>query len=172
MVVEIGRHRRPASPVAQAVLVAVCWLTVLAVSPYRHVPAQVHDIALFVHLGSMVIGFGAVLTVDWFGLLWLTGRRTLADVLSTARGTHVLIWAGFAGLLASGALLGMPAGPKALAVLVIGINGVYAAVLLRELGRHPRPPTFLLVRAGLATTISQAAWWTALVLGYLNSRGR
>ncbi|WP_433790055.1 hypothetical protein [Actinoplanes sp. CA-252034] len=171
MVVEIGRHRRPASPVGQAVLVAVCWLTVLAVSPYRHVSPRVHDLALLVHLGSMVIGFGAVLTVDWFGLLWLAGRRGFADVLSTARGTHVPIWAGFAGLLASGALLGMPAGPKALAVLVIGVNGVYAAVLLRELTRHPEPPTSLLVRSGLATTISQAAWWTALVLGYLNSRG-
>jgi hypothetical protein len=87
----------------RAVLVAVCWLTVLAVSPYRHVSPRVHDIALLVHLGSMVIGFGAV--------------------------------------------------------------------LLRELARHPVPPTSLLVRSGIATMISQAGWWTALVLGYLNSRG-
>ncbi|MFC4071436.1 hypothetical protein [Actinoplanes subglobosus] len=128
-----------------------------------------HDIALFVHLSSMVIGFGAVLTVDWFGLLWLTGRRTLADVLRVAQGTHVPIWAGFTGLLASGALLGLPAGPKALAVLVIGVNGVYAGVLLRELSRHATPPLTLVVRSGAATLISQIAWWTAVVLGHLNS---
>jgi hypothetical protein len=43
----------------QAVLVAVCWLTVLAVSPYRHVSPRVHDIALLVHLGwtALVLGY-------------------------------------------------------------------------------------------------------------------
>ncbi|MEU8657550.1 hypothetical protein [Actinoplanes philippinensis] len=60
--------------------------------------------------------------------------------------------------------------------------------MVAEAGRHRRPaspmgravlvavcwltPTSLLVRAGLATAISQAAWGTALILGYLNSRGR
>ncbi len=128
--------------------------------------------ALFVHLGSVVVGFGAVLLVDWLGFLWLTGRATLADVLRTAHGAHVPTWAGFAGLLVSGLFLGVPAGPKAIAVLVVGLNGIYAGVLLSELSRHPTPPTALLTRATAATLISQIAWWTAVILGYLNSRGR
>lgn len=154
-----------------AAVVITCWLAVLAAAPSHPAEGAVHDIALFVHLGSMVISFGAVLLVDWFGLRWLTHRATLADVLRTAQGAHVPTWAGFAGLLASGLFLGAPAGPKAIAVLVVGLNGIYAGMLLSELTRHPKPPPALLLRSALATAISQAAWWTAVVLGYLNSRG-
>jgi hypothetical protein len=166
-----GRHRRPVSPVWRFTPVVVCWLAVLAVAPSRPPTGRVHDVALFVHLLSMVVGLGAVLLVDWFGLLWLTGRGTLADVLRTARGAHVPTWAGFAGLMASGLFLGVPADPKAVAVLIVGLNGVYAGRLLSELTRHPEPPTALLLRSAAATLISQLAWWTAVVVGYLNSRG-
>jgi hypothetical protein len=148
----------------------VCWLLVLAAGPHQQLTGSAHDIALFVHLGSVVIGFGPVLLVDWFGFLWLVGRRSFADVVRTAQGAHTPTWAGFAGLLASGLFLGLPAGPKAFAVLIIGLNGVYAGILLKELKRHADPPTFLLIRSAAATLISQAAWWTALVLGYLSSR--
>ncbi|GIE34020.1 hypothetical protein Ait01nite_070650 [Actinoplanes italicus] len=170
-VVAPGRHRRPAPLTWQLAAVVLCWLTVLAVSGRQRISPVVHDVALLLHLGSVVAGFGAVLMVDWFGLLWLAGRRTFADVLRTAHGAHVPTWLGFAGLLASGALLGLPAGPKAIAVLVVGVNGVYAGALLRELSRWTVPPTPLLIRSGLATLISQGAWWTAVVLGHLTSRG-
>ncbi|MET3430103.1 hypothetical protein BJ973_009315 [Actinoplanes tereljensis] len=137
----------------------------------RSAPSElVHGIALFGHLVSVVVGFGAVLLVDWFGLLWLTGRRPLADVLRTARGAHVPTWLGFAGLLTTGLFLGPPAVPKAVAVLVVGINGVYAARLLPELSGRPDLPVRLVVRAVAATAISQLAWWTAVVLGFLNTR--
>ncbi|MEU4620011.1 hypothetical protein AB0G04_08515 [Actinoplanes sp. NPDC023801] len=171
VVVAAGRHRRPAPLAWQAAAVVVCWLAVLAVSSYRRPAGAVHDAALLLHLASVVIGFGAVLMVDWFGLLWLAGRRGFADVLRTAHGAHVPTWLGFAGLLASGVFLGLPAGPKSLAVLVVGVNGVYAGALLRELSRHAVPPAPLLIRCAVATLISQGAWWTAVVLGHLTSRG-
>ncbi|WP_203739927.1 hypothetical protein [Actinoplanes cyaneus] len=170
MVVVTGRHRRPASPVWSAAVVVLCWLAVLAVAPGRPPAGLVHDVALFVHLSSMVVGLGAVLLVDWFGLRWLAGRATFADVLRTAQGAHVPTWAGFIGLLVSGLFLGAPAGPKAIAVLIVGLNGIYAGMLLSRLSRCADPPTALLIRSAIATVISQLAWWTAVVLGYLNSR--
>ncbi|MFI1989944.1 hypothetical protein [Actinoplanes sp. NPDC020271] len=165
-----GRHRRPASPAWRAVVVVGCWSAVLVAAPHEPVVGVVHDVALFVHLTSLVVGLGAVLLVDWFGMRWLARRATLSDVLRTAEGAHVPIWAGFTGLLASGLFLGAPAAPKAIAVLVVGLNGIYAGLLLSRLSRCAEPPVGLLVRAALAAAISQGAWWTAVVLGYLNSR--
>lgn len=170
-----GRHRR-GSTLRQAALVVAAWAAVVVVAPQVRLAEPVPSLALFAHLSSLLLGFGAVLLVDWFGLLWLARRRTLADVLRTAKGAHVPTWLGFTGLLVSGALLAPAASPltsvKLAAVLTVGLNGVLAGALLTRLSRYEdRPlPTGLLVRAGLATTLSQAAWWTAVVIGYLNSR--
>ncbi|MFG1603543.1 hypothetical protein [Actinoplanes sp. NPDC049265] len=172
MTVEPGRHRRPTSPARRALAVVLGWSAVLIAAPHQNPGPLVHDIALFAHLGSTVAGFGAVLLVDWAGLLWLARRRTLTDVLRTARTAHVPTWAGFAGLLASGLFLGVPADAKAVAVLVIGLNGVWAAALLTALDRHTDPPAVLLARSLAATLVSQLGWWTALVLGFLTSRPR
>jgi hypothetical protein len=152
------------------VAVVLCWAAVLAAAGPQRPSPLIHDLALFAHLGSMVAGFGAVLMVDWAGLLWLARRRTLTEVLRTARTAHVPTWAGFAGLLASGLFLGPPAPAKALAVLIIGLNGVWAGTLLTALDRHPGPPAPLLARSAAATLVSQAGWWTALIVGYLTSR--
>lgn len=114
--------------------------------------------------------------VDWFGLLWLVRRRSLADVLRTAQGAHVPTWLGFTGLLVSGGLLGPDPTPlttvKLLAVLTVGLNGVFAGMVLSRLSRYEdrHLPTTLLIRASAATTLSQGAWWTAVVIGYLNSQ--
>jgi hypothetical protein len=174
-VITPGRHRRP-SPVRQGTAVVFAWATVVILAPRMETSPTVHGIALFAHLGSLLVGFGAVLLVDWFGLLWLARRRALTDVLRTAQGAHVPTWLGFTGLLVSGALLGPDPTPlttvKLLAVLAVGLNGAFAGSLLTRLSRYAdrRLPTSLLIRASLATTLSQAAWWTAVVIGYLNSR--
>jgi hypothetical protein len=174
-VITSGRHRRP-SPVRQGTAVVVAWAAVVVLAPRVEMSGTVHAVALFAHLGSLLVGFGAVLLVDWFGLLWLAGRRSLADVLRTAQGAHVPTWLGFTGLLASGALLGPEptalTAAKLLAVLMVGLNGVFAGTLLSKLARYSdrRLPVMLLIRASAATTLSQGAWWTAVVIGYLNSR--
>jgi hypothetical protein len=144
----------------------VCWLAVVLAAPRQHPSELVHSLALFGHLVSVVLGFGAVLLVDWFGLLWLTGNRTLEDVLRTARGAHVPIWLGFAGLLTTGLFLGPPSALKAFAVLIVGLNGVYSGRLAPEMARRPG----LLARSVVATGLSQLGWWTAVVVGFLNSR--
>ena len=75
----------------------LAWAAAVILAPRVETSATVHAVALFAHLGSLLVGFGAVLLVDWFGLL-------------------------------------------------------------------------LLIRASAATTLSQGAWWTAVLIGFLNSQ--
>ena len=171
MSVAAGRHRRPATPVWRGAAVVLAWLAVVGAAPWQQLPDRAYDLALFVHLASVIVGLGAVLLVDWTGLLWLARRRTLTDVMRTAQSAHVPTWLGFTGLLASGLFLGTPADLKAVAVLVVGLNGVYAGRLLPQLSR-PAPPPQLLARAATSAAISQIGWWTAAVLGFLNGLPR
>lgn len=68
-------------------MAAVLWTT-------AHVQADpiLHEVALFVHLGCLIVGFGAVIAVDWMALLWVLGRRSLTEVLDLAGCVHVPIW--------------------------------------------------------------------------------
>lgn len=131
-----------------------------------------HDAALFAHLASLVVGFGAVLGVDWVALLWATGRRELCDVLTAAGNVQVPIWLGYAGLVLSGLFL-EPDTARGLTqvklglVLLIGWNGLVATWLHPQLVRSPRPS--LLAASALCATVSQCGWWGALVIGHLNA---
>lgn len=149
-------------------MAAVLWTTV-----HVQADALLHEVALFVHLGCLVVGFGAVIAVDWMALLWLLGRRSLTEVLGIAGGVHVPIWIGYAGLVLSGVLLSPDLASaltqiKLALVLIIGLNGVLATGLQRHLGdRHGG--RIVLVSAACAS-LSQTAWWSAAIIGFLNSR--
>ena len=62
---------------------------VTAVFPLRD--PQVARVALFIHLVSMAAGFGAVVLLDVYGLLWLRGHRALSDVMALAAAAHGVI---------------------------------------------------------------------------------
>jgi len=135
--------------------------------------AALHDAALFVHLACLVVGFGAVLTVDWVALLWVARRCELRDVLRQAGNVHVPIWTGYAGLAVSGVMLEpdvtSPMTQAKLAmVLVIGWNGLLAMWLHGRLTENPL--CFRLWISALTATLSQAAWWGAMLIGFLNAR--
>jgi hypothetical protein len=152
-----------------AVAGAVCLWTATTVHPGR----AVHDCALFVHLASLVVGFGAVLSVDWVALLWVLRRRRLSDVLVTAGNVHVPIWAGYSGLVLSGVLLepslGSPITQVKLAlVLLIGWNGLVATWLHHVL--HGDVRRRLIVVSALSATVSQLGWWGAMAIGFVNGR--
>lgn len=156
--------------------VVLLWSVVVWLSPQLQVTAGLRELVRFGHLAALVLGFGAALTVEWFGLLWLLGRRPLSAVTQVAQGAHLPIWLGLAGLTASGMLLS-PAQPtvagtiKLGAVLLVALNGVYAARLQQQLagaGATPRRP--LLVRAAIAGGVSQLGWWSAVVIGFLAAR--
>ncbi|MEU1010810.1 hypothetical protein ACIP4Y_33885 [Streptomyces sp. NPDC088810] len=147
------------------------------VSVHLRVDATLHTAALFVHLASLVLGFGAVLAADYHALLWLTGRCSLRDALDGTHRLHVPIWAGLAGLVASGVLLhpdlGAPLTRVKLAlVLGLALNGLQAGRLDRRMRARqdgsvaPR----LLVRCAGTAVVSQVCWWGAVVIGFRNSQ--
>ncbi|GLX17860.1 MULTISPECIES: hypothetical protein [Streptomyces] len=158
---------------------ALCALVVLAAglwcSLHMQADAAMHSAALFAHLASLVLGFGAVLSADYYGLLWATGRCGLAEVVAATSRLHVPIWAGLGGLVVSGLML-HPDLTSTLTLTKIGlvalltVNGLQAGLLGRrleaatgEVGRG------LLVWGGATALVSQACWWGAVVIGFLNT---
>ncbi|MEU1285664.1 hypothetical protein [Kitasatospora sp. NPDC005856] len=92
--------------VAAAALAACAGLAACAwISTHLDVDPALHTAALFVHLASLVLGFGAVLVADYYGLLWMTRRCALREALGATNRLHLPIWAGLGGLVVSGVML-------------------------------------------------------------------
>jgi hypothetical protein len=138
-------------------------------------PHWLQLVALFVHLISLVVGFGSVLAVDWYGLLSVSRRVTIGDVLLTAERMTPLIWIGLAGLTASGVLLKPDLSSwlvvfKLVCVLGVGIVGVLALATSRLMERQmPAPSRSLIHRGMVLAGVSQSFWWTAVVIGFLTN---
>lgn len=160
----------PLAAVATAILVAaplVLW-TCHAV----HVTPQMHDVALFVHLGALILGFGSVLCVDWVAALFIVRKRTFLEMVQAADNAAIPIWAGYAGLVLSGLLLEPNLHSRATAVkltlvLVIGLNGVVALGVHRALAREADLRWMAL--GGSVASVSQLAWWGATIVGFVNA---
>ncbi|MFC3502196.1 hypothetical protein ACFOOK_14655 [Micromonospora krabiensis] len=152
------------------------WLVAILAAPHITLSPAWRTAALFCHLTCLVVGFGAVLTVDWFSLRWLLRREPLGTVLTTARGSHLLIWSGLVGLVVSGAALGPDTSSglvwvKLLAVLTVGINGLFLGRVSDRLAAHEgRPPWAALLPGVASATVSQLGWWTATLVGFWNSQ--
>ncbi len=151
------------------------WLASLAVSVHLDPSPLAYDGALLIHLVSLVAGMGAVLTIDWYAAQWLLGQQRRSDVIRLVGGAHSLIWLGLAGLTLSGAVLQPDVAStatqvKLVAVLVLALNGLHARALQRRLAAVGPMSRRLQVRAGAVAAISQVGWWTALLIGYQNSR--
>jgi hypothetical protein len=162
--------------VALGVLAVLGWSGALWVSSHLHVDPTLSRVALFAHMASLVAGLGAALTIDYLALLWVLGRRTLREVLTLSRGTSVLVWVGLVGLMASGALLSPDLSSgltqvKLGLVLVVALNGAFSGVVQHHLeGAWPHPSRALMA-VGIGTAlVSQAGWWGAAVVGFLNSQ--
>ena len=170
--------RRTASYLlALALALVIAWTATFLVAPHVRASAGVRQLALFAHLAALVLGFGAVLTLDWFALMWLLRRRALATVVQVAHGVHTPIWLGLGGLTVSGVFLAPDTSApltvvKLVAVLVVAINGLCARLVqggLAELNGET-PPRRLLLTAALVAVTSQAGWWTATAVGFLNAQ--
>jgi hypothetical protein len=147
-------------------------------------PAEwLHYSALFAHLGCVILGLGAAVTLEFHGVLWMTRRRSLDELRQTERAVSALAWLGIVGLLASGTLL-QPnlADPltlvKLIAVLVVALNGVAMTRLTAELNRMPPRMRFSSLPRSMqlwclsSAVLSQAGWWTAVLVGMLNTATR
>ncbi|MFE9424919.1 hypothetical protein ACFYNO_18315 [Kitasatospora sp. NPDC006697] len=163
-------------------IAAVCigWYAVILASQHAHPGPGLRSAALGVHLVSLAVGFGAVLAVDGLGLAVLAGRSRLSTLLAFSARAEWLIWAGFLGLAVSGTALQPDFGSRWTAVnltaaLVAAVNGVLANRLRRTLpagtaaGRWQDLPASVLWRAGCSAVVSQAAWWTSILIGTLTS---
>lgn len=133
-------------------------------------------IALFIHVISFIIGFGAVIVIDAFGLLWLIKRVKLATVNTVANVTQILIWLGWTGLVLSGSVLLYHKGfidnltwIKLSFVLMLGLNGLFLHSIKKSMERLGSPeelPKIIMFRTALASTISQLGWWGAISIGF------
>lgn len=146
------------------------------IAAHVRVDHTVHMAGVFVHLASLALGFGGVLMADYLFLRWLFGRGSFAEALQSANRLHLPIWAGLAGLVASGCVLepNLASGltqTKLALVLVLTLNGVQAGVLSGRLVRHTSVPlTSRLLGWGAATgVISQICWWGAILIGFWNA---
>ncbi len=154
------------------------WVGMTAVPPeWMRIPA------LFVHLGGVIVGLGAAVLLETKGLLWAVGRNTLEDVRRIEHTVSPLAWMGIFALLASGAFLQPDlTNPltviKMCAVLLAAMHGVAMTRLTDELARLPAEVRFgalpLSMRAWSiwSATVSQASWWTAVIIGMINTTAR
>ncbi|GHF60058.1 hypothetical protein GCM10010218_47050 [Streptomyces mashuensis] len=180
-----ARHARPVGLYdswwtvgGAALAIGAGWLAAVWLSVHVQADASLHSVALFVHLAALVLGFGAVLVADYYGLLWLTGRMSLADAMGGANRLHLPIWAGLAGLVGSGVFLhpntsSLPTRVKLVMVLMLSLNGLQAGLLNRRAaGRRPgeEPGRGFLVWATGTALVSQICWWGAVIIGFRNSQ--
>lgn len=138
-------------------------------------------IFLFVHLISLIVGFGSVLVIDFFGLLALMKRINLAFTMKVANQTQKLIWLGWSGLVLSGIGLITLKGYvdnltviKLFFVFMVGLNGVFLHTIKKAIERMgdissmDEMPAKYRFRIALASAISQLGWWGALFIGFIH----
>jgi hypothetical protein len=156
-------------------LVAVAIVGLIFLSTLVNPPQWLQTVALFIHLISLVVGFGSVLAVDWYGLLSVSRRVTIGDVLLTAERMTPLTWIGLTGLVTSGVLLQPDLNSwlvvfKLCCVLGVGIVGVLALSTSRLMERQMPTPSKALIHRGMVLAgASQTFWWTAVIIGFLTN---
>lgn len=141
---------------------------------------ELNHVFLFIHLVSLILGFGAVLVIDTFGFLWLIKKVKLSFVNQVANTTQPLIWIGWTLLVLTGIPLIVLKGNisglatvKIFAVLLVGLNGVFLHSIKKSMDGitdETIMPNIIKFRITLATFISQVGWWTAIVIGFLNNK--
>ena len=158
------------------------WLVAIALATNIDVDWPIRRAMIFVHVVGTVIGFGAVLVADVHGALWMMGRRRREDLIRLMDGLNNLIWGGLFVLCVSGVFLApnldLPrTSLKIVCVLIATINGYWAHRLAHQLRDQEGSSAAdidqrLLIKTMIAGGISQFAWWTCVIVGFLNSSAK
>lgn len=159
---------------------AAAWTLAVVTGTYITAEGPLRVLAVASHILAMVVAFGAILLVDWHGFLWLIGKRKLSETIRLDDAASPLIWTGIVGLLFTGVFLSPNlTNPltvvKLIAVLVLMLNGIMLIPLMRRLLVMPPTTTFAALTPGQrfhmlsCLAISQACWWTAIVIGFVNA---
>lgn len=144
---------------------------------YVYMDTPLFFVFLAIHIVSLIVGMGAVVVIDTFGLLWIFKRIQLSDVMKVAAVTQRLIWAGWIGLVLSGIGLITLKGYidnltliKLFFVALVGVNGIFMHVLKKSLEsiQSNRLPARYAFRIALTSIISQIGWWSAIAIGFLH----
>lgn len=162
------------------ILCTAGWLASLLVGHYVDCGPEFHRIGLAVHILALVVSFGTILVVDWLGLLWLLGKVEMHASGKLEAAAKPLIWGGLSLLLVSGALIDPDLSSpvtvvKLISVLVLMLNGLTIAPAMHRLLALPPRTRFgelarrLRLRLMVALTVSQACWWTAVLIGLVSS---
>jgi hypothetical protein len=168
--------RMSAPEIRLLIVVSMLILGAVFVSSRVQTPPLLHSIALFGHLASLIVGFGSVVGVDYFGLLWFLRRIPLETMLLQADRMSPLIWLGLGGLIVTGSLMEPQLGApltliKMGCVVGVGLVGVLALSTKRTMMRQmPRVSASVLMRGLVLAATSQALWWSAVLIGFLNMR--
>jgi len=175
---DTGQH--VARLIVLGVLCTAGWLASILVGHNVECGPELHRIGLAAHILALVLSFGTILVVDWLGLLWLLGRVHMHESGKLEAAAKPLIWGGLALLLVSGALIDPDltnpvTAVKLGAVLVLMLNGLSIAPAMHQLLALPPETRFgelgrkLRLRLMIALSVSQACWWTAVLIGLINS---
>lgn len=162
------------------ILCTAGWLASVLMGHFVEFGPELHRLGLSVHILALVLSFGTILVVDWLGLLWLMGKVHMHESPKLEAAAKPLIWGGLALLLASGALIqpdltNPVTAVKLGCVLVLMLNGLSIAPMMHKLFALPPETRFgelahrLRLRLLIALSISQACWWTAALIGLVNS---
>lgn len=135
-------------------------------------------IALFIHLSGLVLGFGSVLVTDLWGLLWIRDRVRFPQVVAVSGVTEKFIWAGWGLMVIAGMPLIYFKGEvdnlmivKLFFVALIGANGLVLHGLQKKVRGYEEGadvPVIFLFRLTLSLLVSQLAWWSAMLIGFLH----
>jgi hypothetical protein len=135
-------------------------------------------IFLFFHLSGLILGFGSVLVTDLYGLLWIRDRVRFPQVVRISGVTEKFIWTGWTLMVAAGIPLLILKGEidnlmivKLFFVALIGLNGIPLHVLQKKVRGYKEGddvPTLILFRLTFSLFISQLAWWSAVLIGFLH----
>ena len=87
---EKRRRRRRLRAIAYAG-VAAAWALTVWVSTLLAPPEWMRMPVLFLHLAALVVGLGAVLMIEWHGLLWATGWSTAREVRQGRHHEHFVV---------------------------------------------------------------------------------
>ncbi len=162
------------------ILCTAGWAASLLVGHLVDCGPELHRVGLAIHILALVLSFGTILVVDWLGLLWLMHKVQMHESGKLEAAAKPLIWGGLALLLASGALIDPDlTNPvtvvKLVCVLVLMLNGLGIAPAMHQLLALPAQTRFgelgrrLRCRLIIALSISQACWWTAVLIGLITS---
>lgn len=137
-------------------------------------------IAVFLHLVGVIVGLGAVITVDTAGLLWVFNQVVAEQLIWLSGVAQKLIWGAVIWQLVTGAYLldlstiTWQTEIKLIAVAVLIINGVLLDQLRKSIAASKESnfwhlPKNLQLKSIILIGVSQLAWWTAVLIGFLRS---